>query len=266
MPRGFSTVEIDNTWTNHAKEVAAGNYTEVTVNWHKRIRDFNPGSYVVLREPIPAGCQPLTQSIRGNFERYEFGEGELVFYFHTRGETWPSGHAHYQLYGRLPGQYRCLPARVWSYYQPDLYAYSKPGDLRVLERGRQSGDQYVMTPDERYHLGKAHFDRDDFETAENQLAPYYDKFKLRDEPSKDTARMLFYCYLDQGKNDNVVRFFEVLNERHPSLVIPFKDIVAVARAYKALEEYEREMQVYRATAAASFDRESRVAGVLNEEG
>jgi len=266
MPRGFSTVEIDNTWTNDAKEIAAGNYTEVRLNWHKRLRDFNPGSYVVLREPFPAGCQPLTQSITGNFERYEIGDGELVFYFHTRGESWPSGSANYQLYGRLPGSYRGLPARVWSYYQPDLYAYSKPSDLRVLERGRKSGDEYRPTPDETYNLGKAYFERESFKEAEAQLAPYYDQFKLRDEPSKETARMLFYCYLDQEKHDKVVRFFEVLNERHPTLVIPFSDIVAVARAYKALDERERQMQVYRATAAASFDRESRVAGMLNEEG
>jgi uncharacterized protein YfaS (alpha-2-macroglobulin family)/TolA-binding protein len=266
MPRGFSTVGIDKEWTNYAKEIAAGNYTEVSVNWHKRLRDFNPGSYVVLREPLPAGCQPLTQSITGNFERYEIGDGELVFYFHTRGESWPSGSANYQLYGRLPGSYRGLPARVWSYYQPDLYAYSKPSDLRVLERGRKSGDEYRLTPDEVYNLGKAYFERDNFKDAEARLAPYYDQFKLRDEPSKETARMLFYCYLDQEKHDKVVRFFEVLNERHPTLVIPFSDIVAVARAYKAIDERERQMQVYRATAAASFDRESRVAGMLNDEG
>jgi hypothetical protein len=280
VPRGFGAVTNVTAWQNIANEVPAGKHVEVSVSW------FTPtnapiGNYIVLREPIPSGCRVLEDSIRGSFERYEIGSGEITFFFYQRR----GGSVNYDLYGSQEGNYRTLPSKVWAFDQPNLSGYGTFKKFAVLHRDAKPKDEYKLTPDELFFLGKAHFDRgvgagvpasptaeSDLKNAESYLTELYDKdadpkgWKLRDDPARETARMLFTLALRRNDAPKIVRFFEVLRERFPSLVIPFKEIVQTAKAYKAMGERERELQIYRATAESSFGNEARVAGVLEDEG
>ncbi len=280
VPQGFATVTNAVAWRNLATEVAAGRHVQVQLQW-SAAQGVPVGSYVVLREPLPSGCRALENSIQGSFERYELGEGEITFFFSGRN----AGAVTYDLYGALEGGYRALPARVWSVERPGIYAYGTIKPLAVVGRDAQPKDEYRLTPDELFFLGKAHFERvedavaqeqapteADLKAAQAHLVELFDRdadpkgWKLRDDPARETTRMLFTLALHRKDAPQTVRFFEVLRERHPGVVIPFKEIVRTALAYRQMGEREREAQVYRATAESSFGVEARVAGVLANEG
>jgi uncharacterized protein YfaS (alpha-2-macroglobulin family)/TolA-binding protein len=282
VPRGFATVANATPWENLAGEVGLGRKIQVRLSWNMPAGTGSAGGrYVLVREPVPSGCRVLEDSIKGPFERYEMGEAEITFFFYQqRGGT-----ITYDLYGALPGTYRALPARVSVVDQPGLYAYGTTKELAVLDRDGKPKDQYRLTPDELFFLGHAHFGRVeeaifneqappeiDVKAAEGYLSELFDRdadpkgWKLADAPARETTRMLFTLALHRNDAARTVRFFEVLRERFPSVVIPFKEIVQTARAYRAIGEREREVQVYRATAESSFGNEARVAGVLEDEG
>jgi len=274
VPCGFGVVEGGERWTNWASEIVAGTSLQVRLNWFST-QNFRPGRYVVLREPLPTGAKVLEETIRGSFERYELGPAEITFFFRNPQDGYGSGSVSYDLYGSLTGAYRALPPRVWSYYQPGNFATGPVSRLNVLRRDQPSKDEYRLTPDERYFLGRAYFDRHQYALAEPHLTELFNHWKLKDEPFKEVARMLFYVALDRftaeggdpaAEAQQVVRFFEILRERYPDLVVPLEKIVQVAQAYGAIHEWERATQVYLATAEASFNKESRVAGVLSDEG
>ncbi|PIX39423.1 MAG: hypothetical protein COZ56_17645 [Armatimonadetes bacterium CG_4_8_14_3_um_filter_58_9] len=266
MKSGISTVDTDRGWENPSKEVIAGRQVVVSGHWLTS-RDFFPGGYIVMEEPLPAGCGVVEGTIVGSFERFDKQPGKLVFYFRSENRRYSSGQYRYELYGSLPGDYRALPAKVYSYGQPDLYRFADDQrTLKVLSRDEKLSDTYRMSPDESYSLGKALFDDNKFEESEKRLTDFFDTYRVRPEPAKDTARMLFTIALKTGNAAGTVRFFEVLNERFPDYVVPFADIVRVAKAYREMGESERQVQVCRAIAETSFDVESRIGGVLNQEG
>src|SRR5262249_55251514 len=160
-------------------------------------------------------------------------------------------------YGAVEGTYRTLPPKVWSAEQPGLYAFGAAKSLAVPGRNQALKDQYHLTPDELFFLGKAHFERveeaifneqppaeADLKQAETPLAELFDRdadpkgWKLADAPARETTRMLFTLALQRKDAPRTVRFFEVLRERFPSVVIPFNEIVQTARAYRAMGERE----------------------------
>lgn len=265
LQSGFSTVEIKETWDNPASEVTTGHQVIVNANWHTE-RNFRPGGYVVVREPLPLGCGVVDGTVRGSFERFEKLPGSLVLFFRTDNREWANGQYQYELFGSLPGTYRSLPPQVWAYYQPDHYAFGEVASLKVLPRDRETSDKYRLTPDELYALGTALYEAKRYEEADKHLTDFFDNYKVREEPAKATAQRLFDIALKRGDAKRTVRFFEVLRERFPDHVVPFADIVRVAKAYREVGEPERQVQVCRAVAESSFDTESRVAGVLNEQG
>ncbi|MBI3921310.1 MAG: tetratricopeptide repeat protein [Armatimonadetes bacterium] len=265
LPSGFSTVETDEPWTNPAKEVTTARSVLVGGSW-QATETFRPGAYVVVRDPLPVGCRVVEGTIQGSFERFEKQPGALLFFYRAENAPWSSGSYGYELVGTLPGSYRALPAHVWSYYQPDHYAFSEVSPLSVLPRGQETTDKYRVTPDELYHLGKALYEAKRFEEADQRLSEFYDGFKVHEGAAKETPRMLFDIAVKKNDAKRVVRMFEILRERFPEYVVPFSDIVKVAKAYREVGEPERQVQVCRAVAESSFDTESRIAGVLNEQG
>lgn len=284
VPRGFDTVATEDTWENYATQVPVGKRVEAHLWWSTPADTWlgeHFGNYVVVREPIPAGCRVDEDSLSGDYERYDIEDDAIVFYFYQM--TDPS--ITYTLFGVRPGAYRVLPTKVSAFDRPGLYAYGTTRSLEVLGRDRESKDQYRLTPDELYFLGKAYFERvqdaiansrtpdaGDLKLADQYLSELFNKdadpkgWKLRDDPSRETARMLYTLALRNGDAPATVRFFEVLRERYPQLVIPFKEIVQTAHAYGKMGEPEREVQVMRATAEASYSREAKVAGALEDEG
>ncbi len=63
-----------------------------------------------------------------------------------------------------------------------------------------------------------------------------------------------------------MQYFEILKEKYPDLVLSFEDILRVGQAYRDIQEYERAVQVFRATIEASFLKDVQVSGTLEAQG
>ena len=267
LPAGFGVAPGSTYFENWVKQVPLGGRARVRVD----LLDLQPPStpawerdFLVLREPLPAGTTLVEGSVQTQASRYELADGVLTFYF-------PPGqlprYTYYDVYGYLPGTYRALPARLSSAFDPSRQHLGQPNELTVLMPGEKSTDPYKPTPDELYARGKGLFDAGKVEAAAAPLEELFAGYTLRDDVLKDTARMLLEAAI-AGKDDprKVVKYFEVLKEKAPELVLPFDRIAAVGRAYRAIGEPERAYLVWRAVAEASYLEDARIGEALRQRG
>ena len=267
IPRGFGVVAPPySAFTNPLTQVPVGTRGEVSLFPRRRNvsnrRDVEY-PYLVVTEPIPAGCTVLTESIEGDFERYEIGGGAVTFYV---GDKRDLGGIRYTIVGYVPGEYEVAPTVMRSFYDPQQMAVASVGSLSVLDRGEESTDEYRLSPDELYNLGTWLFAEGDYEGAHEHLSRLAADWRLRDEAYKPTVTMLFRTSLAAQAHGDVVRYFEIVKEKFPDVPVKFEEILQVAAAYREIGEYERSYLVYRSTVQGSFERESQVAGFLNGRG
>ena len=219
--------------------------------------------YLVVTEPLPAGTSVIENSVQGGFERYELSPGAITFYLGTRSQGTV---IRYALHGYLPGSYRVAPTVVRNAYVADEIAVATSKQLQVLPAGERSADAYRLTPVELFELGKYHYGKGNLVAAGKHLEELVSQWNLNQDVYRETVRRLLDVYLQEGPANRVVKYFEIIIEKFPELEIPFSKLLKVGAAYDAIGEYERSYLVFRATIEASFLRESRVAGVLQNQG
>jgi hypothetical protein len=270
IPRGFGVLQGSyNTFENPLGQLPVGRRGVVELNlWRANVPPNTPDEqleYLVVTEPIPSGTTVIEKSLSGGFERFEVTPGAITFYVGSRQHV---GTIRYELYGYLPGQYRAAPTVVRNAHRPEQLVVSGPKSLAVLPPGAKSSDEYRLTPQELYELGKHYFDKGDMPTAGRHLGELLSnsKWNLKAEVYKHTVQMLLDVHLQTGPPAQVVRYFEIIKEKWPAEEIPFAKIVQVGAAYHEMGEYERSYLVFRATVESSFMRESRVAGFLEAQG
>ena len=266
IQRGFSVLDGSySTWRNPVTQIPLGGFARVTVEYNRRQFDYDRpymNQPLIIEEPLPAGAMALEQSIQGDLLDHEIRDGKLMLYPNNASY----GTVTYDLYGYLPGAFRVLPTKVSTPYLPERFDYAAPYDMTVLERGQAISETYKKTPDELYYLGKALFDDKRRADARPLLSELFEQYRLESEPYRDTAKMLMYIAIDERNSRDIVRFFEVLKEKSPDLVLSFADILRVAQAYRDIQEHERAVQVLRATAEASFLKDVQVSGTLEAQG
>ena len=191
----------------------------------------------------------------------EVTDSTITLYF----DRWlPS--ASFELIGYAPGKFRMLPPVIRELGNPAFMTIGPVSELTVLAAGERSPDPYQMNDSEHYALGKCHFDDGDLANALEHLAvvrknnPKYNESEL--------ARMLLWIHTSPKFYDahKIVELFEVLRERYPQLEIPYDKILVVGKAYTGIGEFERSWLVYRAAIAASFNNDSAISAVLEDEG
>ncbi|MBX3441047.1 MAG: tetratricopeptide repeat protein [Planctomyces sp.] len=267
IPRGFSVVNGQyRAFVNPLTQLPFAQRGEVTlfVSW---LAATTPSDdrypYLVITEPVPAGCQVLRDSVQGNFERFDIGAGEITFYFGNRG----GGQVRYSLVGDLPGDYRVSPTSVRDFYNPSQVAVAPAVALTVLNRGAATADEYRLTPDELFHFGQRKLAKLDYEGAHAAFLELFNApHRLRDDIYRETVQSLFRTSVAVGRHGEIVKFFEILREKFSDIEVRFEDILTVANAYRELGEYERSYLVYRATIENGFQREARTSGFLEARG
>ncbi len=297
VPRGFGAVAdaARRTFVNYAKEVALGKHVQVSLRFDTTT-NATPGAYFAMREQLPSGAKVLEETVQGNFEHFQLTDGEITFYFRAQAQRFVAGYATFDAVGATAGEFEALPTRAWSYYRPEQYGLAAAKPFKVLARDEKGTDVYRMTPDELLFLGAKAFEKLDYVTAHKQLSELFNNYQLQPNAERDSARMLFVANLETADTGGLlarlpagsvqpanqptsqptnqpanpaaeaVRFFEILHDKYPNVVITFRDLTRVAKAYRALNEREREAAIFRTTSDALFGKEARVAGVLNEEG
>ncbi len=99
-------------------------------------------SYLMIEDPIPAGCEPVEEVSGINlhhteegwsdwYSAREFRDQRAVFFL-----NYFDGAAQFQYAMRVqvPGQFRIAPARVEQMYQPDVRANSASGSMTILDK------------------------------------------------------------------------------------------------------------------------------------
>lgn len=264
---GFSTLtDFKATWRNDVEHLPRGQVARAQLyyNYHQA-ESFDDEVYLVLEVPLPAGVSLLEDTLAGHFESFDVQNGVLTVHVGRRKH---SGLLSFEMLGSVPGDYHALPVRLMSAYDPGRVAYGEPLELTVLDSGETSPDAYRATPDELYHLGVARHDTGDAEGAHALLAKLFDEFgdHLRRDAMKDTANRLLLLEVDRGDSNAMVKYFEVLKEKDPSITIPFDKVLRVAEAYRELREFERAYLIFRATVEETFGKDLKVAGALEQQG
>jgi len=263
IPRGFGVLSGSyTTWRNTVSQVPAGGSVRATLEFSRRSGRKERG-YLIVEETLPGGMVVLQPSIKGRKLHHEIGDGKITFYL---GDDQYYGSITYDLLATVPGQYAVPPALLRSASDPIFDNASEAHSLQVLPRGGESQDEYRYTPDELYHLGQRYFDDGRKADAAEFLTQLIDGYKLRDRYFKEVARMLLYAALERKDAPAVVKYFEILKEKYPTLVIDFDDIVEIGKAYRDIGEHERALQVFKAAVEASFLVEARVGGALKGQG
>ena len=266
IPRGFGHLHSPYTsFSSPFTQVPVGERGEVTVDIWRSNATNQPNEHrhhLIYTEPLPAGVSVLTETITGQFERYEIGPSSITFYL---GDRYQPGRIRFDVVGYVPGKYLRRPAVVRSFYNPAKFRVAKAHPLTVLPRGVASKDEYKLTPEEDYEFGKRYFARGDFPQADMHLSRLFKNYKLSDIYG-EVVQMLFQTSLAANRHADIVRYFETIKEKLPEVEVSFENILKVAEAYRELGEYERSYLVYRATLEAGFQRESQIAGFLDERG
>jgi tetratricopeptide (TPR) repeat protein len=268
IPRGFAVLQGGySTFKNPLTQLPVGRRGVVELEiWRHNVPANAPDEqleYLVITEPIPNGATVIEKSVTGGFERFEIGPGAITFYVGNRQHP---GTIRYELYGYLPGKYRAGPTVIRNAHRPEQLVVSKPKSLGVLPLGGKSADEYKLTPQELYELGKHFFNKKEMKTAGGHLAELLAKWNTNPDTYKHAVQMLLDVHLETGPAAQVVRYFEIVKEKWPAEEIPFAKIVKVGAAYHEMGEYERSFLIFRATVESSFLRESRVAGFLQAQG
>ncbi|MHC2069702.1 tetratricopeptide repeat protein [Bremerella sp. T1] len=268
IPRGFGVVSGSyQSFRNELTQLPGGDRGTVRVNiYRSNVRNDEEEQqmeYLVVTEPIPAGTTVDPSSISGSFERYEIHPGYLLFYL---GPSRSSRYLTYELVGIQPGDYYTAPTLAQDIYQPESLAVGAAKSLNVLPTGQASGDEYRLTPQELYELGRRKFDKGDIAEAESHLTELFSNWSLDNGPFRETTKMLFDIHLQADHAAEAIKFFELLIEKFPDEKIPFAKLLKVGDAYNELGEYERSYLVFRATVEANFMVESQVAGFLVDQG
>ncbi len=267
VPRGFSVVNGPyRSFYNPLTQLPVGQRGEVTLSPRRRNTTGRAGEqydYLVLTEPVPAGCTVLDGSVEGDFERYEIESGRITFYIGAK--RYPDD-IRYTLVGYVPGTYRLAQSLLRSFYDPSQMAIADVKELKVLGGDAKSADKYRLTPDELYHLGSKQLEKGNIDAAHRHLTDLLKDWRLDAKQYQNVVHWLFRTSLEKDLHGETVKYFEVIKEKYPSVEMSFEDILEVALSYRELAEYERSYLVYRSTVQASFERESQVAGFLNARG
>src|SRR5262249_15336728 len=157
LPTGFNVAINAPYFENTITQVGLGGRARVAINASRIHRQGQPAweqDFLVLEEQLPAGTTLIEGTVQTSASSYTLTDGLLTLYFPPDQSPW----ARYEVFGYLPGQYRALPPKLKSAYDPGRYHLGPEGSLRVLEPGKQSTDPYRATPDELYARGKALFE------------------------------------------------------------------------------------------------------------
>src|SRR4029077_15549827 len=142
---------------NTITQVGLGGRARVVLNAGRAYRQGQPAweqDFLTLEEHLPAGTTLIEGTVQTSASSHTLADGVLTFYFAP--DQPPS--ARYEGFGYPPGQYRALPPKLQSAYDPGRFHLGPEGALRVLEPGQKSTDPYRAPAEGPYARGKALFE------------------------------------------------------------------------------------------------------------
>jgi hypothetical protein len=266
---GFSAVSNNiSSWRNEITQLDFSASAPMQVVVHRSYinsEDRNRRDFITVQIPLPAGTHVVEGSMKGTVESWVEANGRLFVDIGQMSSS--SSTIQFRLRGLVPGKYRTLPVTVRSAYDSSLYGVGSFGALEVMPRGVAASNPYRATPDELYSLGVEEYDNGDKELAWQHLNELDTKFgeHLRTQALLESSRIMLELSIDRNDPNRIVKFFEILKEKNPSLTVSFDRMAVIAEAYRDLGEYERAARVLAAVAEETFSLDLQVVRVLEEQ-
>ena len=250
--------------TSPVEKVELGQRVRVEVKLKSTAEDVaKHPQYLVWDEPIPSCFALVPGSLEGNWNKLELLPGHIRLTYGP-GVIQP---LKYELVAVVPGESTAGASIISDAYDPTKFRPGTAAKLTVLAPGEKSPDVYVMNQAEHFELAKLTFDGGNSEECLKHLEALAPSAR-KTEYEKDLARMKLWLLTDRADGDaaQIVSAFETLNERHPSLVIPFDRILRVGAAYQKIGEHERGAYVFSAALDANFLTDARISAALEDNG
>jgi uncharacterized protein YfaS (alpha-2-macroglobulin family)/TolA-binding protein len=266
LPVGFSVTTDQPTFENITSQVELGGKARVILSVGRHIPQNTSEwerPFLAVEDHLPAGSTLIEGSVNTQANSFTLADGVLTLYFAPDRDPATTT---YEIYGYLPGQFRALPASVRSAYEPGRFHLGAPSDLRVRLSGEPNTDPYRPTPDELFARGKAHYDAGRYSEAGQALEPLFAGYTLRDDIAKSAATMLLLINIREDQARKIVQYFEVVKEKAPELILSFDHLLAIGKAYRDINEYERAMIVWRGLIEASYLEDARIGELLRQRG
>jgi uncharacterized protein YfaS (alpha-2-macroglobulin family)/TolA-binding protein len=266
---GFTTVDHEvSTWRNKITQLDFASSAPMQVILHRSYNDaedFSRQDFITAEIPLPAGTHVVADSMQGPVESWVERGGRLfVDLGQTRGTSFT---IEFRLRGLVPGKYRTLPVTMHSAYDPSIFGVGSFGQLEVMHRDAIANNPFRATPDELYHLGVVEYARNDKDLAWQHLRALDEAFgeNLHTRQLLEASRIMLELAIDRNDANRIVKFFEILKEKNPSLTVTFERMAVIAAAYRDLGEYERATRVLAAVAEETFNLDLQVVRVLEEQ-
>ncbi|MDH5682074.1 MAG: hypothetical protein OEZ36_10835, partial [Spirochaetota bacterium] len=260
---GYKTVQLDSYVYSKQDLKDIASHRIFPVSHRIYLKSNMPESYFLLEDYIPAGSTLLQNSVSGDFQYYGRYRNKLKFYIKRKNTKARYLNISYKLVSRFRGSYRTLPPVFYPLRNRAKQISGKVLSLKIFPKPYDSFKNYRFSPDELYHLGKHYFEKQNYTLSKDFLSQVFSKYTLKDDFFKETCRMFLYISLYEKKPREVVKYFEMLKERYPSLSIPFKDVIAIADSYNTMGEQERAIQVLNGTFRSYFMQEVAISGTLS---
>ena len=265
--RGDSGRQITQ-WENLVENLPLGERCLVTINAGRSSLfevELGPAGYLELEIPLAPGVMIVPGTLEGHIAGYRPIPGGILV-------TLPPGSAYtevkFELMATSQGSYALPPLVLRSAISSNRLAFSRPSRFSVLTAGAVSPDKYRATPDELLNYGTALFQAGDLPGARIQLEGLYSEYgeSLYDHHQAKLLAMLLDLSIHFENTKGCVSYFESLKQFNPELYLSLEQVLAIGRAYRDLGEHERASTMFMATISETFNRDMRVAGVLEDHG
>jgi hypothetical protein len=222
-------------------------------------------NFLELEVPLPPGTAVVPGTLTGTLENYSEVRGGLLL---TLQAGVIEHFVEFELIGTVEGAYHLPPAVLRATTDPGRVGLGTSSSLNVLAMGELSPDGYRRTPDELFDLGQKLFYELNFDEAHIHLSSLFQKYDglLSRQAQSVSASMLLDLSIQRGDSEETVRFFESLKEYDPDMFLTLEEVLAIGRSYRDMGEHERATTMFMATIAETFNRDMRVAGVLETYG
>ncbi|MCP5021718.1 MAG: tetratricopeptide repeat protein [bacterium] len=270
MPAGFGCVVEEKRWKNERSSIEAGEIINLEIEARRRYFKNAPFNgrveYVEMEVPIPSGLEVFDPRKSGE-RPYRMMGNSLIFPMGPMNNHRSSQSFSVSLVAAHSGIYAAPEVILRSAYHPEMLALSVASEVHLLPEGERSTDSYRMTPDESFHLAKAHFDDGKLKEVRALLLPLLDEFENKFRPTylKQVAHMLLFASVESGSPNEIVRYFEIIKQRAPDLFIPIAKVLQIGAAYAELGEHERAMLIFRASLNEAFGKDLQIVGSLDQQ-
>ncbi len=213
-------------------------------------------SYVIVEDPLPAGCEVLEEGMTGGFDHQERRDEKMAFFF----TKLPAGKTEvtYLIQAVFPGRYHVMPTWVSPMYRPEIFGRGPEHRLAILTESEATAKRGPATeelPDETYANGKKAWKEGRAADTKEAFGKLLERGDLRDEIAEELLGVILSIAIGEKDHRGAIRSYEELMDRNPNTSVRLSDLREIAVGYDEQGEDERAIGLYDRVLAGAYQFE-----------